>query len=408
MGTNLEGERQFEAVALDMGQARDAFVGSLALNRTENSWQNIVRGVTVALLKRGFDIRPVRMAITGDVPMGAGLSSSASTAVAVTLAMSEFANLNLSPAQIAEIAREAENDFVGVPCGIMDQMASAASSPGAALLLDCRSLEHMPIAVSPELAIVIIDSGIRRELTTSAFAERRRQCELAAKHYGVTALRDLTRDQLEAGREGLDPVIFARARHVVSEIERVEPAAVALVQGDTGALSEVMHASHVSMRDDFEVSKEPLDRIVDTVSGVLGRGPKALGGVRLTGAGFGGCVVAVTAKEAAGAVINAIEAIYNGSAEVQRALRNSASSAVQKSCPDELEFANPTLGAFTHIKISLYVGHYGWHHDQSNQHRCDIQSSRGSYAAAYRALACYYGAGGGRTCAGPRPKPTAR
>jgi len=330
-----DGLRHMEAVAIDMGQARDRFALSNDIAATDNSWQNIIRGVTAVLQRYGYTPKPARLAIAGDVPIGAGLSSSASMAVAVALALSEFAQLNLSPTQVATIAREAENDFVGVPCGIMDQMASAASTAGSALLLDCRSLEHMPIPVSEDLAVVIIDSGVRRELTNSAFAERRRECEAAARHYGVTWLRDLSVEALEEGRAGLDPVIFSRARHVVTEIARVEPTAVALAYGDTAALSEVMRASHVSLRDDFAVSVIQLDRLVDVISAVLGRGPGARGGVRLTGAGFGGCVVAVTHKAAAEDVIKAVEATFNQAADVP------AQAEVYKIAGGAAEIANP-------------------------------------------------------------------
>jgi galactokinase len=304
----------FEAVALDMGEmasARDKFDLIGPVLRGENNWQNHVRGVVQALGRYGHKIKPMRIAIAGDVPMGAGLSSSAAFGVAVALACSEHAGLNLPPEMLAKVAQLAENDFVGCACGIMDQMASAASVAGNALLIDCRSLEHMPIPIHPDLAISVIDTGLRRDLTTSAFNQRRAECEAAASHYGVKALRDLTPEALEQHRAGLDPVLFARARHVVSELARVEPLAVALATRDTAALAEVMRAAHLSLAQDFAVSLPPIDELAALVGTALGNA----GGVRLTGAGFGGCLVAVTASDAADAIEAAV-AQYNVRADL--------------------------------------------------------------------------------------------
>jgi galactokinase len=305
---------QFEAVALDMGElgsARDRFdLGGLIL-RAENDWQNHVRGVVQALGRYGHKVRPARIAIAGDVPIGAGLSSSAAFGVAVALACSDHSGLNLAPETLAKIAQLAENDFVGCACGIMDQMASAASSAGAALLLDCRTLQHMPIPIHPGLLITIIDTGIRRNLTTSAFNQRRAECEAAAAQLGVAALRDCDAARLEAARDTLDPVLYRRARHVVGEIARVEPVAAALAQGDTAVLAETMSEAHRSLSQDFEVSLPAIDRLAALIDTALA----GAGGVRLTGAGFGGCLVAVTAPAARGAIDEAV-ARYNADADL--------------------------------------------------------------------------------------------
>jgi galactokinase len=305
---------RLEAVALDMGDmasARDGFDLAGLIHRGDNNWQNHVRGVVQALGRYGHRIRPMRMAIAGDVPIGAGLSSSAAFGVAVALAASEYSGLGLAPEKIAKMAQIAENDFVGCACGIMDQMASAASVAGHALLLDCRSLEHMPIPIHRRLAITVIDTGLRRSLTESAFNERRAECEAAAAHFGVTALRDLELGRLEAAHAALGPVLYRRARHVVSEMGRVEPVAVALATGDTAALAALMREAHLSLSADFDVSLPPIDRLAALVAEALGEA----GGVRLTGAGFGGCLVAVTHKDATGAIDDAI-ARYNADADL--------------------------------------------------------------------------------------------
>lgn len=301
----------FEAAAIDMGIARDSFALDAPIERSDDNWQNNVRGVVDALGRLGHHVRPARIAIAGDVPIGAGLSSSAAFGVAVALACAEDSGLSLTPETLARVAQAAENDFVGCACGIMDQMASAASTAGNALLLDCRTLQHMPIPIHSSLAITVIDTGLRRELTGSAFNQRRAECEAAAAHYGVASLRDLDRETLERGRGGLDDVRYARARHVVSEIARVEPVAVALAQGDAAALAVLLREAHVSLAQDFDVSLPAIDQLAQLVVEALG----TAGGVRLTGAGFGGCLVAVTDLGATPAIDDAV-ARYNASASL--------------------------------------------------------------------------------------------
>ncbi len=300
---------RFEAVALDMGDmasARDAFNLDGPILPGENNWQNHVRGVVQALGSAGYRVKPARIAIAGDVPIGAGLSSSAAFGVAVALACSEHSGLSLGPEKLAKVAQIAENDFVGCACGIMDQMASAASVADHALLLDCRTLQTMPIPIHDSLAVTVIDTGLRRDLTESAFNQRRAECEAVAKHFGVQALRDLDPDTLVAAEGDLDPVLYARARHVISEMERVEPVAVALATGDTAALAVLLAEAHTSLSEDFGVSLPAIDQLAGLVREALGD----QGGVRLTGAGFGGCLVAVAKREANGAIDDAV-ARYN-------------------------------------------------------------------------------------------------
>ena len=307
-------QKLFEAVALDMGEmasARDDFDLLAPIRPGENNWQNHVRGVVQALGRYGHRVRPMRIAIAGDVPIGAGLSSSAAFGVAVALACSEYSGLGLAPEMLAKVAQLAENDFVGCACGIMDQMAAAAARADHALLLDCRSLETLPVPIHESLAITVIDTGIRRSLTESAFNQRRAECEAVAAHFGVKALRDLDSTRLLLAEPDLDPVLFRRARHVVTEMERVEPVGVALARGTTGVLAAVLREAHLSLSEDFDVSLPPIDRLATMIAESLGD----QGGVRLTGAGFGGCLVAVAAREA-GAVIDEAIAIYNREADL--------------------------------------------------------------------------------------------
>lgn len=295
-----------EAVAIDMGGARDRIALDAPIGRGADNWQNHVRGVLHALGQLGYRVKPARIAIAGDIPMSVGLGSSAALGVGVALALSEHSGLSLAPSTLAQVAQMAERDFVGAGGGIMDAMASACSAAGHALLLDCRTLQHMPIPLHRRLAITVIDSGVRRDTGSDACRRRREECDAAAQHYGVKTLRDCDPERLEAERGVLAEALYRRARHVVSEIARVEPFAVALATGDAAALAECMAASHHSLRDDFEVTQPPIDRLVELVSEALGTS----GGVRLIGAGFGGCLVAVCEREATPAIIGAL-ARYN-------------------------------------------------------------------------------------------------
>jgi galactokinase len=307
-------EKVFEAVALDMGEmasARDSFDLLAPIRPGENNWQNHVRGVVQALGRYGQRVRPMRIAIAGDVPIGAGLSSSAAFGVAVALACSDYSGLQLSPELLAKVAQLAENDFVGCACGIMDQMAAAAAQADHALLLDCRSLDHMAVPIHRSLAITVIDTGLRRSLTESAFNQRRAECEAVARHFGVKALRDLDYGTLLRAEPDLDHTLYRRARHVVSELDRIEPVGVALARGDTATLAQVMREAHLSLSEDFDVSLPPIDRLAQMVAEALGNA----GGVRLTGAGFGGCLVAV-ANHDAGAAIAEVVGRYNDEADL--------------------------------------------------------------------------------------------
>ena len=316
-GPEVGGEGFIEAVSIDFDQTRDKIPLHEPIQPSDAVWRYLLRGGVAALQARGHEVLPARLAIAGDIPMGAGLSSSASFAVVTALSLAQLSRISLTQQDLALIAQHAETSFLGTQCGIMDQMASAASQKDHGLLIDCRTLEHMPIPVSKELSIVIADSGLRRELVNSPFNKRRQECEQAAAHFGVRALRDVTLEQLAAKGQGLDPTLFRRARHVVSEIARVEPAAVALAQADTAALSSILRASHVSLRDDFEVTVPELDRLVDTIYAALGEGHDALGGVRMTGGGFGGCAVAIVKTSAVQDVLDAVHRDFNATAKVQ-------------------------------------------------------------------------------------------
>jgi len=298
------GDAVLAAVAADYGGEEDR----IALDGTighAGGWRDYVRGVATMLRAEGLS-RGADLAIAGDVPRGAGLSSSASLEVALAGALARLDGLELDPTRIALLAQKAENEFVGCACGIMDQLVSARARAGHALLIDCRSLDCRPVPMPEGLAVMVIHSGIERGLVDGAYNERRRQCEAAARHYDVAALRDLDEDGLLAGREGLDPVAFRRARHVVTENARTLAAAEALADGDLERLGMLMAESHASMRDDFEITLPAIDRLVEIAAGAIG----GEGGARMTGGGFGGCVVALAPETAVERVRKAVAGDY--------------------------------------------------------------------------------------------------
>lgn len=300
-------DRIIRVVAADYHNECDEF--SLDSDITflpEKMWANYIRGVVKFLLQRGFSFNGCDIAVSGNVPQGAGLSSSASLEVVIGQTLKALYQLDISQQDIALNGQQAENQFVGCNCGIMDQLISACGDAGHALLIDCRSLALFPISIPDDLVVMIINSNKQRGLVGSEYNTRRQQCEEAANLFGVKALRDVTFDDFLQQQHQLSPVVAKRAKHVISENERTLAAAKALTQNDLLQLSELMAQSHISMRDDFEITVKEIDTLVDIVKSVLG----VQGGVRMTGGGFGGCVVAVMQQQCVQPVIDAVEAQY--------------------------------------------------------------------------------------------------
>jgi galactokinase len=296
-------DREVHIVAADFGDAFDRF-GLDAIEHSQQGWANYVRGTVDALQKAGFALTGANLAIAGNLPRGAGLSSSASLEVAVGQAMLALAGTEIDRTRLAQIAQAAECDFVGTKCGIMDQLISAQGKAGQALLIDCRSLTLTDVPVPDDVAIMIVHSGIVRGLVDGHYNERRRQCEAAAAAMGVAALRDADLDRLTA--TGLDPLTCARARHVITENQRTLDATAALEQSDLKTLGQLMAQSHASMRDDFEITVPAIDRLVALMQAAIGNE----GGARMTGGGFGGACVAVLPAAHVAAVTANIEAGY--------------------------------------------------------------------------------------------------
>ena len=298
-------DNNVEVIAADFGDAGDQFGLELPLQRNiEQPWADYVRGMISALQNAGYALSGAHIAIAGNLPKGAGLSSSASLEVAVGKAMSALADIDIDNTRLAQIAQRAECDFVGTQCGIMDQLISAQGKAGHALLIDCRSLGLTDAPVPDDVAIMIVHSGVTRGLVDGHYNARRRQCEAAATAMGVPALRDADLEMLAAA--SLDAVTKMRARHVITENQRTLDAADALAKSDLATLGMLMAQSHASMRDDFEITVPPVDALVAMLQKAIG----TQGGARMTGGGFGGACVAVMPSAMVADVQAAITAEY--------------------------------------------------------------------------------------------------
>jgi galactokinase len=269
------------------------------------TWGKYIRGVFEAAAEHAV-VPPVFDAvIDSTVPLGGGLSSSASLEVAMATLLEQLAGKQLDPVVKALLCQQAEHRGAGVPCGIMDQFSSVLCEAGHLMLLDCRSQEPKMVPMTdPGVTVLIINTNVKHELTGGEYAERRSQCEAAAKALGVPSLREATFAMLECHRAQLDEVQYLRAHHVIGEIDRTVRAADAIAAGDWDTVGELMYASHDSLRDDYEVSCVELDALVDAAQN-LGRDRGVIGS-RMTGGGFGGSTVSLVRSDKASAIATAI------------------------------------------------------------------------------------------------------
>jgi galactokinase len=285
------------------------------LRPTPPAWSNYVRGVIHRFRARGATVSGLDLLIDSDLPLGGGLSSSAALEVATATLLEAVCGLRLDPVEKALLARRAEHDFAGVPCGIMDQFAAVLGRRDHLLLLDCRSQEVQQVPMTdPAVTVLIVNTNVRHELSSGEYAVRLEQCRRAAEALGVRSLRDVSAAQLEAHRAALDAILYRRARHVVTEIERTAQAAEAVGRGDWAALGERMYASHASLRDDYEVSCAELDLVVEVAQELGTAG--GVYGCRMTGGGFGGCTVSLVRTAALADAARVIRARYEAATRV--------------------------------------------------------------------------------------------
>lgn len=262
----------------------------------EPFWSNYVRGVICMLQRRGVTVPPVDMLVDSNVPRGGGLSSSAAFEVSVCTALATFCGVDIPPTERAVIGRETEHEFVHVPCGIMDQFISANGKKDHALMLDCRDLSYRYIPmVDPQVSVLVIDSAVKHSLADGGYAARRKNCEDACSILGISSLREATLPMLEAHKAQLGDLCYRRARHVVAENLRVAAFAAALEKKDWEAAGIAMRGSHASLRDDFEVSCAEVDTLVNLSYTIPSA--ESVYGARMTGGGFGGCIVALVKSE---------------------------------------------------------------------------------------------------------------
>ena len=268
---------------------------TLSLNKLsgppQRHWSDFVRGVAATLQEAGHKLAGANLVIHGEVPVGAGLSSSASLEIALALALTHLSGLTLSRLELVKLCQRAEHEYVGTRCGIMDQFVATFGAAGHALMLDCRSLEYQLLPVPEDLCLVVCNSMVRHELASGEYNLRRHDCEtgiklLHAHLSGVRALRDIEIHDLERYKHVLPEQVYRRCRHVVTENRRVLEAASALETKDAELFGRLMYQSHASLRDDYEVSCKELDLLVELASHRAG-----VYGARMTGGGFGGCTV---------------------------------------------------------------------------------------------------------------------
>ncbi|MGA3180142.1 MAG: galactokinase [Verrucomicrobiota bacterium] len=289
-------------------------------------WANYPAGVLAGFLARGLKLPGFDAIIHSTVPLGGGLSSSAALEVATATLLEAITGQTLDPVEKALLCQQAEHQFAGVPCGIMDQFISVMGRKDHLLLLDCRSRKTELVPMSdPSVAILVTNTNVKHELTGGEYAQRRAQCEATAKILAIPSLRDATAASLQHAQARIDPIAFRRARHVISEIQRTTQAAQAVRASDWSRAGQLMYASHASLRDDYEVSCPELDAVVQIARRL---GPKGgVYGCRMTGGGFGGCAVALVKTDAVPAITTKISNDYKRKIGIQAAIFQSRPAA---------------------------------------------------------------------------------
>ncbi len=257
---------------------------------TNEGWSEYVKGMAFMLQEAGFPLTGWEGVLSSDVPVGSGLSSSAALEMGVGCAFSAVSGFSFDGVEMARLGQKTENEWVGANTGIMDQMISANGRAGYALLIDCRDLSMHSIPLPQDTAVVIMDTMTRHSHTESGYNDRRASCERAAAFWGVSHLRDVSYEQFQARAAELDDITRRRARHIITENQRVLDAVQAMKAGDAATLGVLMNASHASLRDDFEVTNDALDTMAQ-----IAQAQSGCYGARMTGGGFGGCAVALVA-----------------------------------------------------------------------------------------------------------------
>ena len=301
-------DRRIRVYSSNFSETREMSLDEVPVRAGE--WSDYIFGVAITLERSGYRLPGADLLITGEVPIGAGLSSSAALEVASAYSLLHNAGQSFNGEQLALMCQEAENEFVGARCGIMDQFIATFGRPEKAVMLDCRSLEYQLLPIPNDVRIVICNTMVRHELADNEYNARRLECEnavriLAKIRPGIRALRDITLGELNQYRSELSEKVYRRCLHVVSENRRVQEAAKALCLGDFEHIGKLMGESHQSLRDNYEVSCSELDLMVELAGQVRG-----VHGARMTGAGFGGCTVNLVRSESVGPFVSYIQEDY--------------------------------------------------------------------------------------------------
>jgi galactokinase len=296
-------DRRVVVHSIDYDQTKEFSLDDLE-HRGED-WVEYLKATAWSLQEAGFELAGWEGVLAGDVPLGAGLSSSAALEMVTARAFAAVADLPWDPAAMAKLGQRAENERIGVQCGIMDQLISAAGQADHALLIDCRSLQTQPVPFPEGVAVVVLDTSTRRGLVDTEYNERREQCKTAAEHFRAGALRDVDLELFQRAAAELDETARRRALHVITENDRTLQAVEAMQRGEVEALGVLLNKSHESLRDDYEVSSDALNTMVECA-----RAHPSCYGARMTGAGFGGCAMALIAADAADDFVAKTAAAY--------------------------------------------------------------------------------------------------
>jgi len=289
-------------------------------------WSNYVRGVVAGFQNRGVRIPPLDISLVSTVPLGGGLSSSAALEVSAATLLEAVTGTKMEPVEKALLCQKAEHEFAGVPCGIMDQFVSVMGQKNNLLLLDCRSRRTELVSMNdPSVVLLVVNTNVKHDLGSGEYAQRRAQCETAAKILGVSSLRDASADALERTRSKMDLSVFHRARHVIGEIERTLHTAEGIRNSNWPTVGQLMYASHYSLRDDYEVSCKELDAVVEICESIGNEG--GVYGCRMTGGGFGGSCVALVKADAVDAITTKVATDYKVKTAIEATLFSSRPAA---------------------------------------------------------------------------------
>ncbi|MCK6581314.1 MAG: galactokinase [Anaerolineae bacterium] len=301
------------AHSLEFNESAEFLLAEMAHRHGE--WAEYIKGVAWSLQENGYELIGWDGIVTSDVPVGASLSSSAAFELASARAFAELSDIPWDPAVMAKICQRAENEWVGVSSGIMDQMISASGVDGEALLIDCRDLSTQRVIVPAGTVVIVMDTMTRRELSNSGYNDRVHECKMAVAALGVKALRDATLPMLDSVRQQIDEVVYRRARHVITEDARTLEAVEAMNAGDAARMGDLMNASHRSLHEDYEVTNHHTNLMA-----VIAQGLPGCYGARMTGGGFGGCAVALVEAGAAETFSAAVAAEYRAQTNIDPAI----------------------------------------------------------------------------------------